>query len=231
VGKQDNLFALSLMAAVLPFLTFNTSYLIAALLEHVPSCFTYFEGCTSVSSTGRQSPESWLFKTGVLILALVLAMHWHRAALFLRAKGLNSWGTNMQRGVAFLAVIALTIYAITLGVSGEFAGKLRRIGTHGFAFSSWLTQITFVIFYRPYRIAATRSLFRWLVAAVVGLILVGIASETAKSFGVPRRPANNIAAWNAFLMLSTFYAILARIWWHHRNAHSTTAGRAASPSE
>lgn len=224
---QSQLAFLALTAAVLPFVTFNTSYLIAASLEHVPTCFTYFEGCTSVSSTGRQSPETWLFKTGVLTLAIVLALHWHRSAAFLRAKGLSGLAANMLRGVAFVSVVALTIYAITLGLSDEHFGKLRRIGTHGFAFGSWITQIIFVIFYRPYRIDATRRLFRWLVAAVVGLLLVGIASEIAKSLGMPRRATNNIAAWNAFLMLSAFYAILARIWWQHQSS----AGRPASPNE
>lgn len=80
---QKQLMLLAIAAAVLPFVTFNGSYLIAASLEHVPMCFTYLDGCTSVSSTGRQSPEMFFFKPGVLILAAVLAVHWHRCAWFL----------------------------------------------------------------------------------------------------------------------------------------------------
>ena len=35
------------------------------------------------------------------------------------------------------------------------------------------------------------------------------------------------SAWNAFLVLTAFYAVLARHWWHHQ----MSSGRAASPSE
>ena len=224
---QKQLMLLAIAAAVLPFVTFNGSYLIAASLQHVPTCFTYFDGCTSVSSTGRQSPEMWFFKPGVLALAMVLALHWHRCAGFLGTTGLSASRAAILRTIAFISALALTIYAITLGMPDEQFGKLRRIGTNGFAFSSWILQIVFVVLYRPFRIDATRVLFRWLAAACFGLLLIGIASETAKFLGSPRKPTNNIAAWNAFLMLSAFYAILARIWWQHYKS----AGRPISPKE
>jgi len=225
VPKQ--LMLLAIAAAVLPFVTFNGSYLIAASLNHVPMCFTYLDGCTSVSSTGRQSPEMFFFKPGVLMLAVALAWHWHRCAGFLGAQGLTAGRAALLRTIAYVSVVALTVYVITLGMPDEQFGKLRRIGTHGFAFSSWILQIVFVVLYRPFRVDATRVLFRWLAAACFGLLLVGIASETAKFLGSPRKPTNNIAAWNAFLMLSAFYAVLARIWWQHYKS----AGRPASPSE
>lgn len=218
---------LALAAALLPFVTFNTTYLLAAALEHVPRCFTYFEGCTSVSSTGRQWPETVLFKAGVLTLAVVLAVHWHRAAGYLQAAGLSTRAAGALRVIAFISAVALTIYAITLGLPDEQFGTLRRIGTHGFAFSSWVTQILFVILYRPFRIAATRASWRWLAIVCAALFVVGLSSELAKSLGMPRKATNNIAAWNAFLVLSAFYAVLARTWWHHQ----MSAGRPASPSE
>lgn len=225
VYKQ--LVLLAVAAAVLPFVTFNGSYLIAASFDHVPWCLTYLEGCTSVSSTGRQLPEMWFFKPGVFALAVVLAWHWHRCAGILGVHGLSNRNATLLRAIAIISVLALTIYVITLGLPDEHFGKLRRIGTHGFAFSSWILQIVFVVLYRPFRIDATKMLFRWLAAACFGLLLVGIASETAKTLGLPRKPTNNIAAWNAFLMLSAFYAVLARIWWQHYKS----AGRPASPSE
>jgi hypothetical protein len=123
--------------------------------------------------------------------------------------------------------MTLTIYAVTLGLPDEQFGTARRVGTHGFAFGSWITQILFVVLYRPFRIDATRVLFRWLVLATAALLTVGIASEIAKALGWPRKATNNIAAWNAFLMLSFFYAVLARIWWQHYKS----SGRAASPNE
>jgi hypothetical protein len=109
----------------------------------------------------------------------------------------------------------------------EQFGTLRRIGTHGFAFSSWVTQILFVIHYRPLRVAATRASWRWLALVCGALFVVGLASELAKALGMPHKATNNIAAWNAFLVLSAFYAVLAYTWWRHQ----ISAGRPASPSE
>ena len=158
----DNTFSklvwFAVIAAALPVVTFNSTYLIASALGHVPGCFTYLEGCTSVSSTGRQFPETILFKTGVLTLAVVLAMHWHHAAKFLQASGLSAGRARALRIVAYIAAIALSIYAITLGLPDEHFGTLRRIGTHGFAFFSAITQLTFVIMYRPFRIQANTEI-------------------------------------------------------------------------
>jgi len=224
---RKRLYCLALAAAVLPFMTFNITYWIAALLGHVPTCFTYLDGCTSVSSTGRQAPEMWFFKPGVLALAFVLALHWHYVAETLSQHGLPAARARALRTISLISVMALTIYAVTLGLPDEQFGNLRRVGTHGFAFSSWITQILFVVLYQPFRSAATRGLYRWLVAASLGLLLVGIASEIAKISGMPRKPTNNIAAWNAFLLLSAYYLVLARIWWQHYKS----TGLAASPNE
>jgi hypothetical protein len=226
-NARKRLFCLALAAAVLPFITFNVSYLIAVSQDHVPLCFAYLDGCTSVSSTGRQAPETWFFKSGVLALAFVLALHWHYSAEFLSYNGAPAARARALRTIALISVMALTIYAVTLGLPDEEFGSLRRVGTHGFAFSSWITQVLFVFIYRPFRIDATRQLFRWLAVASLGLLLVGVISEIAKMSGLPRKSTNNIAAWNAFLLLSGYYLVLARIWWHHYKS----AGRAASPKE
>lgn len=226
-GSRDQLEKLALAAALLPLLTFNITYWIAASLGHVQTCFTYLEGCTSVSSTGRTPPEFWIFKAGVLSLALVLALHWRNTAAFLAANGVALSRRRLLLGLAYTSVVALSIYAVTLGLPDEHFGRIRRVGTHGFAFTSWLTQIVFVLTYRPLRIAATTTLFQWLLAASLALLFVGVLSEIAKATGTPRKVTNNIAAWNAFLMLSGFYFLLSRIW----RRHSKSAGRAASPSE
>ena len=226
-GTRNQLVTLALAAAILPFLTFNLTYWIASSLEHVRSCFTYLYGCTSVSSTGRQLPEFWVFKVGVFALAVSLALHWRQASQFLDTHGVAVRGTRKLRIIAYLSVIALLIYAVTLGLPDEQFGKLRRIGTNGFAFTSWITQIVFVVLYRPVRIDATRVLFRWLVVATAALLLVGFSSEIAKVMGWPRKETNNVAAWNAFLVMTIYYLLLARIWWHH----GRSSGRAASPSE
>jgi hypothetical protein len=221
--QREFLRLLPFWAALLPLVTFNVSYLIAVAYEHVPACITYLSGCTSVSSTGRLFPEALIFKTGMLSLAVVLALTWHRTAAFLEAR--------MLRVFASIMVLGLVAYAITLGMQDENMQTLRRIGINGFAFGTLLSQISLAVLYRPLQTDATRILFRWLVILCIALPLVGVISEVSKALGTPRRPTNNIAAWNSFLVSSAYYFVLARVWWHHRIAHSNPPGRPASPSE
>lgn len=217
--RRENWHNLPLWAALLPLVTFNVSYLIASAYEHVPTCITYLSGCTSVSSTGRLFPETLIFKTGMFSLAVVLLLLWYRTAAFLNARVLRVFSTIM--------VIGLVMYAITLGMQGETMDIVRRIGIRAFGFGTLLIQILFVVLYRPLRTDATRVLFRWLVILCIALPLVGVISEVSKALGTPRKPTNNIAAWNAFLVSSGYYFVLARVWWHHKIA----SGRPASPSE
>ena len=215
----NDLRILALWMAVVPLVTFNVSYLIAVAYEHVPACIPYLSGCTSVSSTGRMAPESLVFKAGMLSTVVVVALLWHRSATLLRS--------NVLRVFGFLAATSLMLYAVILGGKGDELRLLRRIGIDGFALSNLLIQISFIILYRPLRITATQKLFRWLVVLCIALPLLGVAAEVAKAVGMPRRATNNAVAWNAFVVVSAYYAVVARIWWHH----GMSGGRPISPSE
>ena len=73
----------------------------------------------------------------------------------------------------------------------------------------------FVCIYRHMRLSATEKLWRWLVALCMALPALGIAAEVAKWAGAPRHVANNIVAWNAFVVLCAYFAVVSRLWWHH----------------
>ncbi len=126
------------------------------------------------------------------------------------------------------------VYALTLGSEDDGLRQLRRAGINGFAVSTVLAQVLFISFYRSMRIAATERLWRWLVGLCVAMPLLGVAAEVAKFAGAPRHAANNIVAWNAFVVASAYYAVVARVWWHHGfsgHLDSTSSGRPTSPRE
>lgn len=231
-AKRQYLKFLPLWVAVVPLVTINISYLVAVGMGHLPACIPYLSGCTSVSATGRVAPESLIFKAGMLLSAVAFALLWQLTATFLQtggrrgSRGLLS-RLRLLRVFSLLAALSLTLYGVTLGIPGDEFRLLRRIGINGFAISNLLTQVLFIVLYRPLRIEATRKLFRWLLGFCIALPLLGIAAELAKWLGAPRSPTNNLVAWNAFVALSAYYAVVARIWWHHGIA----LGRAASPSE
>ena len=224
--KNQYLQLLPLWVAVVPLVTINISYLVAVATEHLPACIPYLSGCTSVSATGRVAPESLIFKTGMLLSAVALPLLWHRTATFLQTGRKRPSRVLLLRVFSLLAALSLTLYAVTLGIKGDDFRLLRRIGIDGFAFSNLITEVLFIVLYRPMRIETTQRLFCWLVVFCIALPLLGIAAELAKWLGAPRRPTNNLVAWNAFIAVSGYYAVVARIWLHHGIA----GGRAASPS-
>jgi len=232
--RTNNMLALPLWAAIVPFVTFNVCYLVAVGLEHVPACFPYLSGCTSVSSAGRMAPESLLLRAGMLPSAVILALFWHRCSTFLELGGQSGLRLVSLRVLGTIAALSLVIYALTLGFDGDVYRTLRRSGINGFALSTFFAQLTLMFSYRPMRDAATNKLWRWLVVLCLALPLFGIAAEVAKWAGAPRHAANNIVAWNSFVVASAYYAVVARIWWHHgfvSRFEIRSAGRATSPRE
>ena len=228
------MWALQYWAAVVPLVTVNVCYVVAIGLDHLPACIPYLTGCTSVSSTGRVAPESLIFRAGMLPSALIVALFWHRCSTFLRLGGQSSSRLVILQVLGVIAALSLGIYAVTLGFEDNAYRQWRRAGIIGFALSTFSAEVSLIIFYRPMRIATTEKLWRWLIVLCVALPLLSIASEVAKWAGAPRHGANNTVAWNAFVVASAYYAVVARIWWHHGFSSQfsiTSAGRAASPRE
>ncbi len=210
-----NVRALPIWAAVVPLGTVVICYLIAVGLGHVPACIPNYSGCTSVSSVGRLVPESLIFRAGMLPTALVLVLFWWRCAAFLALGGQSGARLDMLRILGVIVALSLVIYAVTLGLEDDGYRQLRRAGINGFALSTLMAEVLLIFCYRPMRIVATQNLLRWLIVLCWALPLLGIAAEVAKWAGVSRHAANNIVAWNAFVVASAYYAVVARIWRHH----------------
>lgn len=233
-NRVSSLQALPLWAAVVPLVTVNVCYVVAIGLDHLPACIPYLTGCTSVSSTGRIAPESLIFRAGMLPSALIVALFWQRCATFLRLGGQSGSRLVTLQVLGFIAALSLVVYAVTLGFEDNAYRQLRRVGIIGFALGTFTAEVSLIIFYRPMRIATTEKLWRWLIVLCVALPLLSITAEVAKWVGAPRHGANNTVAWNAFLVASAYYAVVARIWWQHGFSSQftiTSAGRAASPRE
>jgi len=234
INRASNLLALPLWAAVVPLVTVNVCYVVAIGLDHLPACIPYLTGCTSVSSTGRIAPESLIFRAGMLPSALIVVLFWHRCSTFLRIGGQSGSRQVTLQVLGVIAALSLVIYAVTLGFEDNAYRQWRRAGIIGFALSTFSAEVSLIIFYRPMRIATTEKLWRWLIVLCVALPLLSVASEIAKWAGAPRHGANNTVAWNAFVVASAYYAVVARIWWQHGFSSQfsiTSVGRAASPRE
>lgn len=220
--------ALPLWAAVVPLLTINICYLTAIGLDHLPACVPYLSGCTSVSSAGRMAPESLIFKLGMLPSAVVAVLIWWHCSMFLEIGRQSRFRLIVLRVLGVTAALSLTLYALNLGLRGDDYRLLRRIGIDGFALSSFIAQVMFVVAYRHMRMGPTNKLWRWLIALCMALPILVIATNMAQWAGVDRHSANNTVAWNAFVLQSAFYAVMYRLWQRHdfpRRSSNSSSGR------
>ena len=64
-------FILIMVTAALPVLCVLLNHWLSIRGGYIPDCIPYFEGCTSISSTGRHGVSYWLFKAMMLPQALL----------------------------------------------------------------------------------------------------------------------------------------------------------------
>lgn len=233
-SQPRSILFIPIWAALVPLITINVTYLIAADLEHVRTCIPYLQGCASVSSTGRMFPESLIFKAGFLPSALVLAIFWYLCAQFLAIAGVTSAKLYVLRVLGVVACVSLMTYALTLGQNVGWFPELRRAGIVGFTLCTFLAEVLFWVWYAPLRSNSTRRVWVWLIVLSLALPMLDVISEVAKWSGAPRKLTNNTIAWNAFVVTSAYYAVVARLWWCHGFSYQLgirSAGRAASPRE
>src|SRR4030067_2814682 len=134
--------SLALLTGILPIISANIAYLVAAQLGHLSWCIPYLDGCASISATGRQAPESLFFRATMIPAAVLMMAYWRLNYEWLLING----DRNSLAGVAMLwlgttAAVFLVIYTVALGHIGEEYALPRRIGGTLFFGFSYLVQL------------------------------------------------------------------------------------------
>jgi len=206
---------LPLMIFLLPAVAANLAWALSTHLGLVPPCNVYLEGCISISAAGREPPVVFLFRGAIIPLAVLLAVFWRLACIWLRVLG--------ERSRARLAVIELVgsigalfliLYALFLGTEGEAYRLLRRYGvTVFFAF----TYLAALLVTGAIRRAGEALLPRWLANTMVGvcaaMLLGGLASLPAAEWAMDRSAVNNIIEWNLSGVLMSWFLLAWLAWW------------------
>jgi|TARA_Y100000310_G_scaffold345264_1_gene463210 hypothetical protein len=117
------------VTGLLPIIAVHISYLLAATWQHVPWCIPYWDSCTSISATGRQSPEYYFFKATMIPAAIMMMLFWRVCYEWLLALGdENNWQTRTIPLIGFVAALCLILYTTVLGATGDLFRLQRRIG-------------------------------------------------------------------------------------------------------
>ena len=135
-----------LVVALLPFGAIHVSYVIAASHGHVPWCIPYLDACTAISATGRQMPESLVFRATIIPSGALMMVYWVLVSAWLRTLLDRMAGLRRTMlGFGLIASFGLIIYATVLGEIGEAFALQRRIGVRLFYGFTVLAQLLMAI--------------------------------------------------------------------------------------
>jgi hypothetical protein len=132
---------LPLVVAIAPIVGINIAYWIGVDHGNLPSCNPYLDGCTSISSTGRYPPGDRLFRAVMLPQAVLLALTWHFAVLWLKSvrPGSRAGTTVLTSGL--ISALALIIYVSYLASNDPFYEIMRRYGIYLYFVGTVVAQI------------------------------------------------------------------------------------------
>jgi len=208
---------LALWTGLLPFIVINISYAVSAFGGHIPACFPYIFGCTTISSAGRYGFSYFFFKAGIIPAAVLLAAFWIMCRRWLVELGDDSsaWG----RWIAVLGVLAavfLVLYTVFLGHRGDFYNLMRRFGVNLYFGFSGLAQIMLLARLQRLRTRGVtkipNQLLRPMLLLLIALLIIGLASIPISNFIVDKKQPRNIVEWNFALLMIGYYVLAWRAW-------------------
>jgi len=208
---------LALWTGLLPFIVINISYTVSAVSGHIPACFPYMFGCTTISSAGRYGFSYFLFKAGMIPSAILLAGFWILCRRWLTELGDDN--EKMKKSIAalgLLAAIFLALYTVFLGHKGDFYNLMRRFGVNLYFGFSGLAQIMLLArldrLRRQGRSRIPDQLLRLMLLMLIGLLIIGLASIPISNFIVDKKQPRNIVEWNFALLMISYYVVVWRAW-------------------
>lgn len=210
---------LPLIISLLPIGGVVTAYVIAAHLGHVDMCVPLFEGCTTISATGRDAPESLVFRATMLPTAVLLILYWRLADEWLSLLGEprgRAGRTMLWLGCS--AALFLIAYTVALGLIGPQYALQRRIGVTLFFSFTFLAQLLFL--WRMQRVMRShaaqsppvRRAFRIKLAIGGLMLLLGLVVAPLKATYPDATAVENVVEWNFALLMYLFFLPCGAAW-------------------
>jgi hypothetical protein len=201
---------LALLTGLLPFCIVNLAYLGSAFAGHLPWCFPYLEGCTSISSTGRYGFGYFFFKAGMIPAALIMGAFWIACRRWLLTIG--DVDGRMVRAMACLGCISaafLILYTVFLGSKGGSYHFMRRTGVIVYFSFSYLAQLMLLGRLRRLqaikRIAVPDYILTGKLTVLIGLLVIGLGSIPISNFVVDKHRPENAVEWTYALLMVSYY--------------------------
>ncbi len=198
--------SLLIITALAPVIGINLAYWIGVNADVLPSCFPYLDGCTSISSTGRYPPGDRLFRAIMLPQAVLLAVTWYFAVLWLRSMSPGVRVANAALFFGLMGAAALVLYVSYLGTKEPFYELMRRFGIYLYFIGTVFGQM-FLTF------ALKRSPVRQAMLGVVAVPwLLGLLNFAQKSLRATPDRMENAIEWIVSLLMQCWFLLLYLEW-------------------
>jgi hypothetical protein len=197
---------LPLIAAIAPLVGINLAYWIGVDHGNLPSCNPYLDGCTSISSTGRYPPGDRLFRAVMLPQAVILALTWHFAVLWLKSIRPDARTTATILVAGLVGALALIIYVSYLASKDPFYEIMRRYGIYLYFVGTAIAQIALTASMRSSRLRGIMG------AILVMPFVLGLYNFIQKM--VVENPDNmeNRIEWVVSLLMQLWFVGLYLAW-------------------
>ena len=205
---------ISLICVFLPLVCVHTTLVIGIAMGNLEPCVPYWSECHSISATGRQYPEFFVFKALMIPTAVFMAGYWLL---------LHKWLAHIDQSVkrtgitaqGLVACIALVVYTVTLGAVGEPYALARRMGiVFFFVFSSFAHLLLLAKLSRIDRsVLGIAGLYQIMFKLCLVLVISSIVSAI---FGylIPDiwDSWENAFEWTYSLFMIALYFIVGKMW-------------------
>lgn len=203
---------LALTIGLLPVLGINLAYIVAVTVDIVPVCIPYLDGCTTISSTGRKPPSSYVFKPAMYLSAVLMMAFWFRSNLWLSGLGERSaWSRWQLVTVGTIGAIALGVYVFYLGTEGSFYRSMRRYGVTVYFGFTYLAQL--LLAGHLHRLAVLGNndtllgISRLKLILCLVLLAMGLVSIPISHFVADKGNIENVIEWNFALLLHAYFLL------------------------
>jgi len=209
---------LPLLVGIAPVVAVFIAYWLGVQHEILPACNPWLDGCTSISSTGRHPPGSYLFRAVQLPCAALLAVTWFfsKGWLWRLNRGAHVTRINVMFISGVVASLALIVYTTFLGTTEPFYEFMRRFGIYvyflGTALAQLLLSLTLASYARMESEPSLWRLSRQMLVLVALPFVLGILNLILKAALDDANAVENSIEWIASLCMQTWFVLLYIAW-------------------
>lgn len=214
------LWALPLIAGLLPAFAVAVAYWISAANGLAPSCNPFVDGCVSISRAARHGLANHVFRGLLLPAATLQGLVWLLCVVWLKRLGATGPSLKWLPWLGVLAAGFLVLYGTFLGTEGVAYRWMRRYGVivyFGFTYLCMLIAAAHIRQLGRARFPIRARPDVALPALLAATLLAGLASVLVPLFlgdeSLKDRLENTIE-WYAGLAFTLFFAALAWLWRH-----------------